>query len=269
MPTPYRLNKKHLLLPLVGITLLLSGCMMTRIRGSGNVTTENREISEIEEVKVCCGMKLLLTQGEHSTLTLEADDNILPEIETVVTGKSLNVRFRTTLGLFNLRPSRQVIIHLQMKTIHGIEMSGGSSLEVESIQTEGITLELNGGSPGTIHALQATTVDVSNSGGSKLTVNSLTTDNLTIALHGGSRLTVNGGTATTLQATLSGGSHYEASELQSSSAKVNAGGGSKANAWVTESLDVQASGGSRVEYTGNPTVTQNLSGGSNVRRMDR
>jgi hypothetical protein len=243
--------------------------MMVGTKGSGNVITENREISEIEEVKVCCGMKLLLTQGEHATLTLEGDDNILREIETVVTGKSLNVRFRTTIGLFNLRPSRQVIVHLQMQTIRGIEINGGGSLEVEIIESEGITLNLTGGSHGTINSLQATNADLTNSGGSKLTVNALTTENLKIALSGGSRLTINNGTATTQQVNSSGGSQYQATDLQSTTAKIDVGGGGQAKVWVTESLAVHASGGSRVEYTGNPTVEQQLSGGSNLRRIDR
>lgn len=269
MPFSYRSNHVRLFLPLTAITLLVTGCMMAGIRGSGNIISENREIRDVEEVKVCCGMKLLLTQGEHTSLTLEGDDNILPEIETLVTGNKLDVRFRTKLGIVSHRPSQRVIVHLQMKTIHGVEINGGGLLEAASVTTEGITLGLSGGSTGNIGNLQATSVDLKNSGGSKMTIDALTTDSLKIDLNGGSHMTVNAGTATTQQASLSGGSHYTARALQSSSANIEIGGGGDAKVWVTESLAVRASGGSHVEYSGNPTLDQRLSGGSGVRHVDR
>ena len=118
------MNKRLLSVFLV-VTLLLNGCMLAAVRGSGKVVTESRMVSDFEQVEVCCGMHLVLTQGDNVQLTLEADDNLFPEIETVVRGGTLTVRFRSQLGLVNLRLNRPIIVNLQMPTIHGVTITGG------------------------------------------------------------------------------------------------------------------------------------------------
>jgi hypothetical protein len=262
------MNKR--LFPLfVVILLLLSGCALAPLRGSGRVVSESRTVSEFEQVEVCCGMQLVLTQGDAVQLTLEADDNILPEIETLVRGGTLTVRFRTNPGWLNLRLSRPIMVHLQMPTIHGVTISGGSGLETERLETDRLALEFSGGSQGRIGALQAANVDLLTSGGGQTTIDTVEVDTLNLEVSGGGRVAIDGGTVTNQRVALSGGSHYDGAAVEGESATLDVSGGSEAKVWVTETLAVQASGGSHVDYTGNPTIDQELSGGSELRAVAR
>lgn len=257
---------KQLIRTLIAVTLLLSSCMLAPVRGSGNVISETREVSDFEQVEVCCGMQLVLTQGDETRLTLEADDNILPEIETLVRGGTLTVRFRTNVGFLNFRLSQPATVYLQMPTIHGVTISGGGSLETDRIETDRIALEFSGGSRGMMREVQAESIDLLTSGGGQVEIDTVDADTLDVEVSGGGRTTINGGTVTNQRIVASGGSHYLASALENETATLEVSGGGEAKVWVTEVLRVQASGGSNVEYTGNPTIDQQLSGGSELRQ---
>lgn len=260
--------KKRLLLPLVAFMVMLSSCNLATIRGSGNVVTETRAVSNFEQVEVCCGMRLILTQGEEEQLTLEADDNVLPEIETFVRGGTLTVRFRRNLSLLSLHLDRPVTVYLQMKTIHGVTISGGGSLETEQLEVDRTSVEFSGGSHGRIDTLQAETVDLVASGGSQVTIDKIDVDTLNLEVSGGGHATIEEGTVTEQRIVASGGSHYNAATVEGESATLEVSGGGEAKVWVTETLHVEASGGSRVEYTGNPSIDQELSGGSALRAVN-
>lgn len=251
------------------ITLLLNGCSLVALQGSGNVVTETRSISAIEEVEICCGMNLVLTQGEQEQLILEAEDNVMPEIETIVDGRKLVVRFHSNFSLLRLRLHRPVIVRLQMKTVHRVAVSGGGSLETEQLNSDQFALEFSGGSHGQIGNLQTTSASLVTNGGGEVTIDRLTSDTLTVEINGGGHVTIGAGSAGAQQVQANGGSHYNAADVESKTARVEAGGGSEARLWVVEALHVQASGGSHVEYSGNPAVEQQITGGSDLRAANR
>lgn len=265
---------QYLALPLTAALLLLCSCAPVRLQGSGNVVSETRDVSGFERVEVCCGMHLVLIQGDQDQLTLEGEDNILREIETFVRGETLIVRYRSTtlfpLRFFDLlRTNRPVMVYLQMVNVRGVDISGGGTLETEGIANERITLNFSGGSTSAIGELEAEDVGVNASGGSEVEIDLIAVDSLDIDLSGGGRVTIGAGTVTEQQVTVSGGGHYLASGVEGQSANLEVSGGSVAEVWVMESLDVEASGGSHVEYLGNPSIDQELSGGSEVNRGSR
>lgn len=260
---------KRLCFPLLTMLLLLSGCALSTLQGSGTVVSETRAVTAFEQVEVCCGMKLVLTQGDDIQLQLEADDNILPEIETIVRSGTLTVRFRTNWGPFSFRLSQPVTVYLQMPAIHGVTISGGGSLEIERLEADRVAFEFSGGSQGTIKTLQAQTVDLVTSGGGQTTIDTLDVDTLDLEVSGGGRVTLNGGTVTNQRVTVSGGSRYHAAAVEGETATLEVSGGGEAKVWVSETLRVQASSGSQVEYTGNPALDQQLSGGSSLRAVKR
>jgi hypothetical protein len=116
------------------------------VRGSGNIETESRPVSDFDEIDVCCGMQLELTQGQEETLDIEADDNILPEIVSTVSGRKLAVRYKNEPGLGGYRPSQPVRVRVSVIDIRAITVSGGGRLEAEPIATSDISIDLSGGS---------------------------------------------------------------------------------------------------------------------------
>src|SRR5688500_18348008 len=96
----------------LAMTLSLAACDMVRIgvpeggvRGSGNVTTEQRQVSGLGEVVLTTVGTLVIEQSDQESLSLEGEDNILPYIITEVKGGRLTIaskpgsRFTTTKSL--------------------------------------------------------------------------------------------------------------------------------------------------------------------------
>jgi Putative auto-transporter adhesin, head GIN domain len=232
---------------LLTVALLLSACAnFSLLQGSGKIVRESRAVSDFTAVEICCGMQLTLTQGEPTSVEIEGDDNILPEIETLVAGDRLTVQFRQRIGLWtNTRTPIQV--YVTMPTISGVEVSGGGALTASTIQSDAFQLTLSGGSHADIDELQVT--------------------ELRADLSGGAHATIMAGTVPTQLIDASGGSHYLAEELQSAQANLDISGGSEARIWASDSLVVDASGGSEVAYYGRPNVEQDVSGGSDLNAL--
>lgn len=240
---------KFLFIPAVLLTLacqLVSGFGKS-LTGSGNVVTESRPVSKFNSIDVCCGMHLILTQGASESLEIEADDNLLPEIESFVTNGRLVVRFKDNFSgirLFNTNPIR---VKVSAPELVGVEISGGGRLEAAGpIQTTQMALDFSGGSRGVLDNLQA--------------------DKLAVDLSGGSRIELSG-ISPDQTISLSGGSDYLAGDLQSRTTTLKMSGGGRATVWVTETLNADLSGGANASYYGNPMINQDLSGGSRLQSL--
>ena len=68
--------------------LSLAPFMLGGAPGSGQVVTETREVSNFNAVEFTSFGDLTIQQGERESLTIEAEDNVLREIETVVRGQN-------------------------------------------------------------------------------------------------------------------------------------------------------------------------------------
>jgi hypothetical protein len=226
--------------------LLIAGCAdMTFVPGSGNTVREERSVDDFTAVSICCGMHLEFTEGDQITVVLEGDDNLLPDIETVVQDEQLTVRFRRPFTFFSVQRNRAVTAIITAPTLQGLELSGGAEANADQITTD------------TLHLLV--------SGGSHINIDTLRVDQLSAELSGGGEIRIDTGTINQQEVDASGGSHYRLEDVQSSSATLDLSGGSEAHIRVSESLHVNASGGSELNYAGSPTVEQNISGGSRVR----
>jgi hypothetical protein len=238
-----------LLIPTILLTLscqFVSG-LGKSLQGSGNVVTESRQVSGFDSISVCCSMRLILTQGNSESLEIEADDNLLPEIESVVTNGTLIVRFKDSFSGIRLFNTSPIIVRVSAIQVNGVDVSGGGRLDAAGpIQTSGLTMDFSGGSRGLMGKLQA--------------------DTLSVDMSGGSRMELAGSTAEQ-NISLSGGSDYLAGDLQSQAATLDMSGGGRATLWVTEIFNVDLSGGSVASYYGSPSINQNLSGGSHLQSL--
>jgi hypothetical protein len=75
------------------------------ITGSGNLIAESREVSGFDGVSHTGIGRVIITQGDHELLTIEADDNLIEYITSEVKNGTLelgfdeNVRFDSTSSI--------------------------------------------------------------------------------------------------------------------------------------------------------------------------
>ncbi len=71
----------------------------TPVVASGKVASESRPVPAFTGIALSLPGKVEVVQGSPASVTVEADDNLLPEIETVVEGGKLRIRFHRDLNV--------------------------------------------------------------------------------------------------------------------------------------------------------------------------
>ena len=221
-------------------------CRISTITGSGNMISEDREVSGFDRIAVGDGMWLYLTQGDQESLRIEAEDNILPLITSRVSGDQLVVRVDQANRGRIFSSTGPINVYVTMIDVNRVEISGGGRLETESLVSDGFNLEV--------------------SGGGRVNIGSLQTDRFQVNLSGGSHAEISG-QVDEMDLTVSGGGGIEAEDMQCRTALIDMSGGGNGTIWVTERLDATLSGGSRMSYYGNPQVSDSISGGGSLRPL--
>jgi hypothetical protein len=230
------------------MVFLIGACgSCASIRGSGNVTTETRSVSDFNRVSLSGFGKLILTQGEEESLTVTADDNIMPYIKTEVRGETLYLGLNFP-RFSRISPSQPIRFTLTVKNIAGLDISGSGSVEAGSIDTDQLK------------------VDVSGSGDVRL--DSLTTEKLKVDISGSGKVNLAGGGEVMEQdIVINGSGQYQAGKLRSQTVEVMVSGSSEATVWATDSLEVQIRGSGSVGYYGYPSIDSSSSGSGHLKSL--
>ncbi len=229
----------------IAAAVLLGGWQpFGRVVGSGNLTTENQYFSDFTSVEVGSGFEAEISESSSYSIAITADDNLFDYIEVSKTGNTLTIRLKWWYSYQN--PTLRAKITLP--NLH--------------------TLELSGGTHGTIEAFSAShEFAVELSGGSWLTGDFTTSEDAEFTLSGGSQVKNLEGGANDLTVSASSGSHLDLSDFHVRNADVDLSGGSQVTINLDGQLDADVSGGSSLLYIGDPTLGDiNTSGGSTIRK---
>jgi hypothetical protein len=232
---------------LLAAALAGTGCVgIKAVPGSGTVAEETREVSDFTKVELGTLGTLYIEIGDRETLRVEADDNLLPYIETEVRGDTLKIASRDMVSLL---PKEPIYYHLTVTALDEIVLSGLGSIEVpDPLDTSALAVRISGGGSIELEDLRAETLDAD--------------------LSGLGDLYIDEGKVTAQDVLISGGGNYRARGLDSETADVRLSGLGSATVRVSERLDVEISGGGSVKYIGNPTVQQNISGLGRVEQLE-
>jgi hypothetical protein len=229
--------------PLLALAASLTGCINMpgwhTVEGSGNLITQTREVNGFDQVAVSGSGQLILSQGQEESLSIEADDNLLPLIESEVVHGHLSIGPRNV----NLRPTQTIVYRLKVKRLSALSLSGSVRAEAVSLRSDRLSLHLSGSGKVHIDQLDAETLQTHISGSGSTSASGR----------------VNG-----QEVSISGSGNHHAANLKSSRATARISGSGHAWLWVTDSLNTHISGSGRVEYRGTPRVDSHVSGSGRV-----
>lgn len=238
--------KSYLVAPLLLLAAGLAGCVnMTgwqTVHGSGNVVSETREVSQFDRVSVSGAGELTIEQGDEESLSIEADDNLLPYLRSEVDRGRLSIGPQNV----NLRPTQTIRYRLQLRRLNELHLSGSVRAEAPMIKTERLVLRISGSGSMNIGQLDS---------------RALSTD-----ISGSGRISA-AGRVETQELNISGSGDQHTPDLQCSQAQAHISGSGRAWLWVVESLKAEISGSGRVEYRGKPDVDSHVSGSGRVRHI--
>ena len=268
------------------------------LQGSGNVATEERPVSGFDRVSLGGVGDVFVTQGEGESLTVEADDNLMPYIETEVRNGTLILKFADEVRQKDIRPTKTIKFNVRMKEVAGLEIGGVGDIHASSLDADNLELVIGGVGDINAPSLDAEHLELVIGGVGDIDIDSVTVDDLEVLINGFGDVIINSLTADRLELVingsadinvkslnveklvtdlngagdialagqvveqgvfLAGAGEYWAAELQSQTAVVEAGGAGNVTIWVTDSLDVQIGGPSTVRYYGTPQVTKDIS----------
>ncbi len=235
--------KKTIYFHLILITIVLSACNSTSqtIRGSGKTASEARTISDVSRVSLETLGDLSIQFGDQESLSVEAEDNLLPYIETNMQGSLLIIREKPGV---NLQPTQPVRYALTVKGLTAIEDSSSGNIKAPTMQADNFTVKITSSGKVQLDGLQATKVDAN--------------------LSSSGDLNIGGGQVGQQVITLTSSGNYQAGDLRSLTANIKLSSSGSATVWVTDKLDAQLSSSGNVNYYGSPSVTQNTSSSGKV-----
>jgi len=243
------------------VALLGVGCGPV-IEGSGNVTTETRQVSNFSQVELLGIGDVSVTQGDTETLRIEAEDNLIPYITTEVHGDTLEIGFKPDMPL-NIWPTKPIKFYLTIKNVTGLQVRGSGNINADRLAADQLRLTVSGSGNVNINQLDVKALTNTISGSGDILVDQLKADTTTTMINGSGNCSLAG--ETTGQSTrISGSGDYLAFDLKSQTAAMHVTGSGDVQAWVTEALDANVAGSGDVKYYGTPKVSQHIAGSGNV-----
>ena len=211
-------------------------------QGSGNIITEEREVSQFDKVQLKGSGNVFLTPGEKQALIIKTDDNIMPLIETDVSGKKLTISH----GKHHLRPTAFEVF-ITVKNLKGVAISGSGDISGKGrFVTDTFYAEISG------------------SGDVDLEVE---TSKLASKISGSGAIRL-AGKAQDYTVSISGSGEINAFDVQAETVSVKISGSGDCRVNATESLDAKISGSGDVYYKGRPRINTKISGSGSLKSRD-
>lgn len=218
-----------------------------RVNGNGNIITQDRTTGKFNSVHVSGAINVYLKQDSaQQAIKVEADENLQELIEIEEENGVLYISPRDN---YNLDPSNKNIkVFVTAPHFISLGASGASNLYSENKLTS------------------VETLDIDLSGASEIKMD-IKAPRINTEVTGASSVVLTGETKD-FRIEGSGASEIKCFGLMTETTELDISGAFSAEIFASVKLDVQASGASDVKYKGAPSVSQDLSGASSIRKVD-
>jgi hypothetical protein len=214
------------------------GCVV----GNNRIAVEERIVGPFSRVASYGSFVVNVDIGDDYSLTVEADENLLPYIRTSIEGNTLILETRSGRCI---RSSEPVTINVVTPNIERLKLAGSGVINANNFTSDELELELTGS--GVIECRR------------------IVIDYLLAEVTGSGVIELSGTTETT-DFSISGSGLIKAIDLSTKRCYASISGSGNIYTYVNELLDVRISGSGNLYYDGNPQIRQNITGSGSVRR---
>lgn len=224
------------------IVIDLGGCGNKTVRGSGNLVTEERQLSEFDQISLNGIGTISVATGDRQHLKIRTDDNVMPLIVTEVRNRKLVISHNK----WNLRPTT-LDFTIMVKNMKGASISGSGDIYGKNrfVSKDFYT-------------------DVSGSGNISL---ELEADQLDSDISGSGSIQLSG-KADFYNASITGSGKIRADNLEAKNASIIITGSGDCRVNVSEQLHAKITGSGDVSYKGYPRITKKITGSGSVKSID-
>lgn len=211
----------------------------------GNVISQTRTVSNFNKINLEGIGQLNIIQGDSESMSIEAPENILKNIETKVDDNILEISYEHNWPFIFFNPSNKIKFNVTAKNIDEIKTSGAATINSNEIKSDNLKVEISGAGKAQIN------VEVKN---------------LETKISGAGDFIING-SAEKENISVSGAGQYNGKNLTSQEAVVRISGAGSATINASQKLDVKISGAGKVDYLGEPKITQEISGAGRINKI--
>jgi hypothetical protein len=240
-----RTMKKPLRFLPILLTLLLCSCTVgianTAVQGSGKIASEDRQVQGMRGVILATTGDLTITLGDQEALRIEAEDNLLPYLQTQVRNGTLTIGTKPNT---NLRPTQPIHYYLAVKGLEALSVTSNGNIAAPVLRADRFTAEISSNGDIRLAGLYA--------------------NSLQVRISSSGDLEINEGEVSQQSITISSSGQYKAGGVRSQTADVRLSSSGNATIWVTGSLNAQLSSSGNVNYYGRPAITQRMSSSGKI-----
>jgi hypothetical protein len=238
--------KKLLFLALIASTFLAACDFVSgkRVKGNGNVKTEDRTEGAFTGVESRSNFSTYVGIGPQS-IKIEAEENLLPYIETYVENGILRI---DTKDGFWLKTNRSVKIYITSPRLNKIHVSGTGDVEGTTKITDSSKIDL----------------EITGNANMKLDVDA---PEVISELSGNGDISLKGQTRD-FNGKSTGNGHIRALDLQTENSKIEIYGNGTAEVSASVKLDVTIGGNGSVSYKGNAQPSTHITGNGSISKVN-
>lgn len=232
----------------ITITLLTLGyqsCSFNAIRGNGNITENEVNISDYKQLNFSGSTTLIYEQKPDAApyLRIEIDENLYPLLTINSSNGALTIKSEK-----NINPTK-FIVYTNSTTLEGLSASGSIKAEIKE-------------------KLETSSLEFSLSGSGSMTVDSLVCQSLKSKVSGSADITINGGKVSLIKSSISGSGKVNTVNVQADSVYCKVSGSGDFIVWAEKFLEISVSGSGDVQYKGNPEIDKSISGSGKVKQIN-
>lgn len=214
------------------------------VQGSGNISKQARQVAHFNGVALAVPGNVELHIGSAEGVTIEADDNLLPLIETSVDNGIL--RIKPTQKNMNLRP-HTLHITVNARDIDNLSVGGSGSIDSDALHARNFKASLGGSGSISVRALDGDSMDIS--------------------VAGSGRMTAGGGAVNNARLNIAGSGNVDIGKVKAGDVSVKVAGSGDSRVWAAKTLDVTIAGSGGVEYYGDARVSRTVMGSGDINRL--
>lgn len=234
--------KKVIILGISMLCMTLSHAQWgKKIKGNGNIITENRETASYDAISVGGFFNVELIEGKEGKLTLQGEENLLAHIITEVKDGKLVIKVEKGLNLIPSFWKQGILIKVPVESVNALTLSGsGEIVGKKTIESDNLTTDISGSGDITL-SIKAKSVATNVSGSGEISLSGETSD---------------------FDVRVSGSGEVKAYGLSAMNVSANISGSADIEVTATEMIKARVSGSGNITYRGNPKKIDSKSSGS-------
>jgi Putative auto-transporter adhesin, head GIN domain len=216
---------------------------------AAHAETEERNLPAFTEISLRIPAKLYVQQGDVQKVTIDARAATLKDIVTEINGRTLVIKFPIRNYFWkNLDPG-SIIIHITLKEISGLSLSGSGDIIAESTLTSPI-------------------LNANISGSGNINLSDLKVDRMTAVISGSGNVNLkNSKVASEFSGTISGSGNIKAQNFEAEDVKVTISGSGNCSVASNGRCNVRIAGSGNFYYIGKPVIDSSIGGSGSVKQI--